>query len=55
MKNIKGKWSIAYHGVGRHENSENIQNIVRKTCKTSTFGKHTNDDVKIWSWNLLYS
>jgi len=40
MENIKGEWYVVYHGVGRHENSENVQNIVRIFIKVALSTLH---------------
>ena len=48
MKNLKGEWCVAYHGVGRQENSENVGkiagNIFKGGFKASAAGKCTNDN-----------
>ena len=37
MKNVKGEWCVAYHGVGRNQSSYNVKNVVGKIIKSKEF------------------
>ena len=35
MNNSEGEWYVAYHGVGRSNNTDKVKQIVRDICKDS--------------------